>query len=481
MINKGTSNHKYTKARVANYLYIPKKEIFDQSALEKKLTVHSKYDVQKRIELFCHCGEWFGVPLYYWQNYAKIANNLIDERIIGEAIDFKFVSDFWRGQKDIVDAFRLRYEEGKTGFIIEAKTGSGKSCIAMAILAMIGKRSLVIVPRSNLVNQWIDKILEHTDLKCDDIGIINGLKVNWQNKKIVVGLVHSLALDKFGNDFKNNFGVVVFDEVHSSVPPATFAPVATMFNPKIRIAMSATLTRVDGLDVIFRKHIGETYLTGNITKRFPAIVLIHNYNRSSGRVPIKFGEYTLPKLSKRGILLSKLAKNYERNRIIVRYILSMLKSNDRRVLVLSDRTWQLVLLKKLLDKNASHYKINLKNSDSGYFVNTLSMLGSNGEVLKKKKKITQEERQKVADNCKVIFATYAMFGLGSNIPELSGLIYATPQSSVEQAQGRIERFLDDKRQPVVVDIVDTYYKETLRWAKARQTWYKKVGIKVRKI
>jgi len=466
---------KYSKITLENYLYIPIEEILDFDNLEKELTVCSKYDTQKKVQLFCADGIRFGVPLHHYQNYDNITKKVIDNRIIGDGIKFKFISSFWQGQKDIVDAFQWRYGEGKTGFIIEAKTGSGKSCIAMAILAKIGKRSLVVVPRSNLVNQWKDKLLEHTDLKLKDIGIINGPKVDWQGKKIVVGLVHSLAVDRFGVDFRDNFGVVVFDEAHSSVPPATFSPVVTMFRPKIRIAMSATLQRPDGMDVVFRKHIGEVYLTANITKRFPAIVLLHNYHRSSGYLPTG-----MKKLNKRGMLISKLANNAERNSLIVNYLLKMIKSDNRRVLVLSDRTWQLIVLKKLLDQRAKIYNIKLANSDSGYFVNTLSILNDKGKITQKKK-VTEEERQRVVNNCKVIFGTYGMVGLGSNIPDLSGLIYATPQSAAEQTQGRIERALEDKRQPVVVDIVDTYYKETLGWARARQTWYKKAEIRIKKI
>lgn len=41
---------------------------------------------------------------------------------------------------------------------------------------------------------------------------------------MVIGLVHSLVRGRYGDDFRSSFGILVFDEVDRSVPPATFAP-----------------------------------------------------------------------------------------------------------------------------------------------------------------------------------------------------------------------------------------------------------------
>lgn len=460
----------YSKIIIDNYLYLPAKEIPDINSLKKELTICSRFDNKKIFKLYTAYKEWFGVPLYHYQNLDNIAEKVIDKRVIGNDVKFNFISTFWPGQKELIDDFFKYYCHGRTGFIIEAKTGSGKTVCTIATLSRIGKRVLIIVPRSNLVNQWVDSLLKHSDLSKKDIGTINGSDVVWKNKKVVVGLVHSLALDRLEKEFKNNFGVVVFDEVHSSVPPITFAPVATLCNAKIRIAMSATLERADGLHEIFNEHIGQVYLKGNITKRMPAKVLLHYFSGSSGEL------YSgMKKLNRRGMLLSKLAKNTARNLVIIKYIKLMLKSN-RRILVLSDRTWQLVFLAGMLyaDKD-----IDLNKNDVGYFVNTLSIINEKTGKVDKKKVLTKKDREHTASVCKVILATFGMFALGSDIQNLSGLIYATPQSCAEQAQGRIERFLVGKKQPAVVDIIDTHYKDTMGWATSRQSFYKRNGVEVK--
>lgn len=465
MIKKGIP---YSKIILGNYLYIPKDEIENIESLQNELTVTSNYDKTKQIKLYTAYEEWFGIPLYHYS--GKLSDKIVDLRQTGEAINFNFTSEFWGGQKNLIDDFKKYYEHGRTGFIVQAKTGSGKTVCAIALLSLIGRRALVVVPRSNLVSQWVERILEHSDLKRNEIGIVEGSKNSWIDKKIVIGLVHSLVLNRMGKGFKNNFGVVVFDEVHSSVPPETFSPVTTLCSAKIRIAMSATLDRKDGLDKIFREHIGETYITTEVQKRMKATVIWCNFNPSSGYIPTG-----MQKLNRRGMLISRLAKNISRNMLIVTYITLMLKSN-RRVLILSDRTWQLVILRKLLYAKMPE----LDQRDVGFFVNTLSFIDDKtGKVSKKKKVLDKVYRDTVAKQCKVILASYGMFALGSDIPELSGLIYATPHSTAEQSQGRIERFLEDKKQPVVVDIIDVAYKDTLRWAASRKSWYKKNNIEIK--
>jgi hypothetical protein len=64
---------------------------------------------------------------------------------------------------------------------------------------------------------------------------------------------------------------------------------------------------------------------------------------------------------------------------------------------------------------------------------------------------------------------------------LAGLIYATPLSETEQSKGRVEREFAGKRQPVVVDIVDTAYDMTRRWGQKRERQYIREGLEIKKV
>lgn len=154
------------------------------------------------------------------------------------------------------------------------------------MLHIIGKNSLIVVPKSDLVDQWVDRILQHTNLKKEDIGIFNAGRTNYtKEKRISVGLVHTLALSRY-HKYSKDFGAVAFDEVHLSVPPKTFAPVAQMYSPKYRIGASATLQRDDGFDKAFHYHVEQLRLVGDAsTNRMSATAYAVDYSKSSGNIP----------------------------------------------------------------------------------------------------------------------------------------------------------------------------------------------------
>ena len=55
----------------------------------------------------------------------------------------------------------------------------------------------------------------------------------------------------------------------------------------------------------------------------------------------------------------------------------------------------------------------------------------------------------------VVFSTYGACRDGNNREELDFLMMACPTTNVEQAAGRILRLLENKKAPIVVDLVDT--------------------------
>lgn len=447
----------YSKAVMASHLYVPASEVNYREA-RSLCFVENKYDgpsIEMQDE---SCSGWFGFPRHTFSDPERIARQLIDKRGAGDEIEIDFKSDFREGQERVFRMFERAVDSGVTGFILQAAPGFGKTVSVIAMLAHLKKTALVVVPRSNLVQQWKDRLVEHSSLCAEDIGTAVSGKLDAEGKKVVIGLVHSVALDRFGVDFRKQFGVVVFDEVDRSVPPATFAPVVAMFPAKYRIGVSATLKRQDGLHVVFQKHIGECFLSGRADRLKPK-VLVHEFAGNSGFVPPK-----LAKLNRRGMLLSRVASNPARNLVLCEYI-RLIYNSGRRCVVLSDRKDQLMAMREICAG-----QFNIPEAVMGFYVRSL-----NG------KKLKEQHLCSVAKDCDVIFATYGMFALGTDIVDLSGLIYATPQSEIEQSKGRIERILAGKKQPVIVDFIDTYYKDARRWGSKRRWIYDKQNLSVKVI
>ncbi len=453
-----------------SYLRIPAKALPGiRGDIRNRLTLRSKFDENGGVEVFVDGPDGaMGVPIYsYGRDVKKVAKFVDDRRTLGSPISFTVRSSFRRGQAEVLRDFNKYVDHGYCGFIFEAPPGFGKTFCAIKMLERIGTTALVIVPRSNLVEQWVDRIVEHTDMNPEDIGMVSGTTVNWQGKKIVIGLVHSVALLeknplRFGAGFHDYFGCTIFDEVDRSVPPATFAPVVGMMPTRYRIGCSATLERGDGLGAIFELHMGQAHIRGADANRMKPTVIIHNFRKRSGAIPRH-----LPKLNRRGMLLSALASNPARNLVVALYT-NLIYRSDRRVLVLSDRTQQLVILRKLMYKR---YGIPLE--EMGFFTRQLTLEDGT------KRNVSVKERNRAASDCKIIFATYGMFSIGSDIKDLAGLVYATPQSHTKQSKGRIERECAGKKAPVIVDIFDTGHVDAMRWAGQRRRLYSAEGLKVK--
>jgi superfamily II DNA or RNA helicase len=452
---------KYSSVRLSTHLFIPKAELRDIEATKRMCTVKRKFNGDP-IEMYLETDAEIGVPLHFYRDAASIAASVADERTWGTKIGFRFRPSLRLGQPEVIEEFRYRVSAGYTGFILEAPPGFGKTVCLIKMLELLGRTALVVVPRSNLIKQWIERFEEHSSLTRSDIGWAEGGKADWVGKSVVVGLVHTLALDRLPEAFRQSFGVAVFDEVDRSVPPETFAPVVGMFPTMYRIGASATLKRADGLEKVFESHIGQTRIRGRDPDREKAKVIVHQFHKDSGYV-----HPGSPAINRRGMLLSRVSKNAKRNALIVHYI-KMLYNSGRRTLVLSDRTEQLRTLRSLLANKG------VPKGETGYYVR--SMAAGNG----KKKELSESYRARVASDCKVILATYGMIALGTDIPDLAGLVFATPQSDIAQSKGRIERMMEGKLTPVVVDIVDMLYEDAKRWGYARQRTYRSEGLTIKK-
>jgi len=149
------------------------------------------------------------------------------------------------------------------------------------------------------------------------------------------------------------------------------------------------------------------------------------------------------------VLFSALAKNPERVDWISK-LTKELYDTERQVLVLGERIAQLESIIKFLTK-----KYDINRRDMGLYIG----------------KTSPSERKRIAENCKIILATTSMMSLGTDIPTLRGLVFATPLADVEQAIGRICRTCPDTQYPIVIDFVDTSYGEAYGWFRARLKLY----------
>lgn len=415
-----------------NFFIVPKKDISkaDLTYYRQKLIAVNSYDEEKRISMYNEDDTYFYFPRYFFKDRNRVAKNIIDKTDEGSPASFNCNIKLWDYQQVAIDEFNSHLRDNRTGFFLGAAPGSGKTQMGIKMLHILGKTALIIVPKKDLIHQWIERILNTTDLTKEEIGICQGGKINWEGKKIVVGLIHTVVKYIDLEPFRRYFGVLLFDECDSSVPPNTFAPAAIMFNSKYRIAMTASETRADGLHVIFQNHLVEVKITCEKSNTMTPEVLFVNYTNSSGKLP-----HSKDRIKSKGMLMSMLAKNEDRNKLIASYICASAIQEERPTVILSDRISQLQSIKKWL---VNTYKVS--EEKIGFYV------GSNSKA----------ENKRVADNCLIILGSYGMMSRGTDIKRLSCLILATCRNDMRQISGRIERVDENKKQPIIIDIIDPY-------------------------
>jgi superfamily II DNA or RNA helicase len=428
-------------------------QIKDVEEFKEKFTFTPKYkDVQPVptytvADWFINDGEverWYGFPRNYEVDFEGV--EIEDRTTIGESIDVPFLGEMWEYQEPIILDFADRLHKGYTDLILSADTGSGKTVMLLKMWSMLKVPALVIVPKSDLMNQWVDRIKQFTGLEDSDIGIARQKVCEYKNKKIVVGMIHSLCKDKYPVSFKEHFGLVIFDELHK-LGAFTFSQVGGMFPARYRLGATATLRRADGLASVFYSHLGRKVIRPLRGEQPIPKIIVVKYPKSSGKIP----HWANSKVKRRGVLFSLLAKNAERVDWIAN-LTNDLYQTERQTLVLGERIAQLHSIKAFLLKK---YGVNEK--DIGIYIG----------------KTSANERKRIAKNCKIILATTSMMSLGTDIPTLRGLVFATPLADVEQPIGRVCRICAGTDNPIVVDFVDTQYGEAYGWFQGRLKLYGK--------
>ena len=440
----------YSQGIKGAFLYIPIAEISTSlHKLRNMLTAMPKYRELASIQMYDESRPgYFGIPRHLYQNPDKLFEEVIDETVEGSKTDWYFLSKLREQQKPLFNKFQKLRSEGKTGIVLDARTGFGKTVLLLKFLSEIQRTTLVIVPTTSLLTQWREMIKMHTSLGDEDIGHVQADRVDYKNKPISIAVIHSACKNKYGSAFRNYFGVIAIDECHRT-GAEHFSKVVSIFPAKYRIAASATLKRPDSMDIVFRNHVGEATISlgSQREEEVRPRVLVVRYQGASRGLPHWFKG--LKVIQKRGVIISALANDANRAKELVSYTLQLAMSG-RRVLVLADR---INLLKQMQASIHSDH-------NTGLYISSTPAA----------------EKERILKDCNIIMATYGIFALGMDIPDLAGLVFATPMARVAQPVGRILRVCKNKKRPVILDMVDTDIRECVGWYHNRAKEYKSPDI-----
>lgn len=389
------------------------------------------YNTPKYLKGYEESSEFLKLPrglkekLFEYLNYNLVKYKIIDNRVF-EKIETKRILFTLRAEQEDAIKEILKYDSS----ICVAPPGFGKTLIGAKIFEQRAVKTLIIVNKNMLLDQWISRFVDYFGYKKSDIGFL-GKSQNRLNGNIDIATMQSLNNIP---ELVENYTQVIVDECHH-IPALTFEQIVKNFKGKYILGLSATPNRKDELDPILYQQLG------NISYEYK------KPKTHTNRLLVIKTEFT-SSADNYAAIINELVSNEDRNRQIVKTI----KENiDRKILLLSDRIEHLNLLENILKEEN---------------IDFVSVHGSQN------KKEQVENMQKVKTSS-LILATSSFFGEGIDFPHLNTIIFATPISfygRLIQYLGRIGRgnqeclaidFLDSKNA-----MLNSTYKKRLEGYKA---------------
>lgn len=229
-----------------------------QLALKEMLMVKpyvpgSPVQVQKTFPAYRESDKKIYVPRYFGEEIFGPAKTIkITE---GDNIDLTFQGTLRDYQVPIVNKFIDYVKNNSTlGGLLELPCAWGKTSASLYICCQLKKKTLVIVHKEFLMNQWIERI--HQFIPDAKVGKIQGQIIDIDGKDIVICMLQSLVLKEYPPTLFDCFGFTIIDEVHH-ISSETFSNALFKIVTKYMLGLSATMNRKDGTTKVFKMFLGE--------------------------------------------------------------------------------------------------------------------------------------------------------------------------------------------------------------------------------
>lgn len=357
---------------------------------------------------------------------------IIDQRRLLPEIDLVFGGALRPYQQEAVAS------AAKKSFgVIEAGTGSGKTVMALALIAKRRQPTFVVVHTKELLYQWQERARQFLGV---EPGLVGDGK--FVLAPLTIGIVNSAR--KRVAELVPHFGHLIVDECHR-VPAHLFTDVVSRFDCHYLLGLSATAYRSDNeLTKLIYFYMGDRlHQVDQDELKATGAILAPQVIRTATSFSYGYrGDYQA--------LIKALVHHEGRNRQILGDILRVVREADNgTVLVVSDRV--------------NHCR---------FFAEKLQQKGVGVQLLHGQ--LTPENRQDIvaavqAGEVEVLVATLQLISEGFDCPGLATLFLTTPisfEGRLLQVIGRIMRPAKNKR-PRVFDYIDENVPTLLRSARAR--------------
>jgi superfamily II DNA or RNA helicase len=458
---------------LAHYTYVFKEKSME---LGEMMTVHNE------ILTYSRMGEYYEFSRGDLTKTYNLFGSHFDIRDgrsnVPIGIPFQF-----NPNKSLKDAQKQALREFITpniGGVIEAPPAFGKTVLMVAYISMVQQKTLIIVNKTGLVEQFIDRAREFSNL--NELETKKTKLIGKLAFKKGVPITYPITVTTFQmfstedglarvQSIANEFGVVFVDECHRS-PAATLIKVISGLNPLIKAGVSATPEkRKDQKHALLPDLIGPVRVKPLVKNDCVVKFVMGQY------IPFKNPN---PRFQ---LAVAVLTNSIARNRKICTNVIADINVGHR-VMILTMFIKHCDLLKSMLETEGVRVerligKSSKKERDD--VTNRLNALDNCIDYIKERSSVeidwdeiltwkdlfdasvnlpleTQEKiKYYYSIRLDCVVATSGLLGEGSDIPCLSSLHLVVPlanEIAIEQSIGRIQRTFKRKLAPLA-----TYYSD----------------------
>lgn len=519
-----------------NELSIEKQIQIRNDLMIKPYTMGAPTNDAKTFPAYRESPNKFYVPHYYGvEHFGKPKEYKISE---GTDINLVFNGAPRDYQEAVIDKFVNHCNTNKYGGgLLELHTGWGKTCAGLYILSKLKKKTIIIVHKEFLMNQWIERIQYF--LPTARIGKIQGPIIDVKNKDIVLCMLQSLISKDYEQTIFDEFGFTIIDEVHH-ISSQSFSNSLFKLVTKYMLGLSATMNRKDGTTDVFKMFLGDVIHKAERKNDLLVEVRAINYKIEDEA----FNETILDYRGKpqNSSMITKICEYNRRTEFIINVLCDFIqvegvnqdiinkhknemdKENPNCELCYKNNNYlikntccdcvkycllcieKININTKLTEGNKNKrpkcpncfknikYEQNyienkyvkpLEQTHTIIMAHNLNILHYiyNKFVCKNLASIgyyvggMSEAELKKSEKKQVILATYSMSAEGLDIPTLNAEFLITPKTDIVQSVGRILRAKHIYSHPIIYDFIDYHDIFQRQWLK-RKSYFKKQNYKI---
>jgi superfamily II DNA or RNA helicase len=338
---------------------------------------------------------------------------------------------------------------------------SGKTYCATCALVIMHVRTIIIIHRDTIKEQWLKTFKEKTTIDMRRVCVITGsdrmmeLSEDYYKDRFDIYLVLHQTLSAFSRQYDTDmlrewftnmeFGLKITDEAHLCFRQTVETDFCS--NIKKNFYLTATFTRSDPKEVnLFNLVFANTTRFGDTIEKQKNVVykfVFYNSNPS--------GKYQVFIHTSRGTSIQRWADyafKYDYNRTIYYAFFNTLEealTHDGRILVVLPKVDYIEALVGFIKERYPSLSVGSIHS-----------------------KNSKEANEWVKENAKIIVSTTASSGTGSDIKDIRSLIIMEPYSSkvtAEQLPGRLRRYHDEES--YAYELIDIGFEALMQMVRRR--------------